>query len=147
MQIDAFQHMQHFVQAMQQKAQHAIAAEDQQQKQELHKLMARSTHTHTHRLHPYTPMYTQSFTAHVISKLSLLFTHSSFSVLFFYLLNTHPWWSERRNDRWCWFFKAPLSPRNWARVAVCPKFHMFFLCLCGFLLGFLLSSYLPESHQ
>ncbi|GAA6065772.1 serine/threonine-protein kinase mTOR isoform X1, partial [Tachysurus ichikawai] len=33
--------MQHFVQAMQQKAQHAIAAEDQQQKQELHKLMAR----------------------------------------------------------------------------------------------------------
>lgn len=41
-QIDAFQHMQHFVQGMQQQAQHAIAAEDQQHKQELHKLMARS---------------------------------------------------------------------------------------------------------
>lgn len=40
-QIDAFQHMQHFVQGMQQQAQHAIAAEDQQHKQELHKLMAR----------------------------------------------------------------------------------------------------------
>uniref|UniRef100_A0A672YHX5 Serine/threonine-protein kinase TOR n=1 Tax=Sphaeramia orbicularis TaxID=375764 RepID=A0A672YHX5_9TELE len=39
--IDAFQHMQHFVQGMQQQAQHAIAAEDQQHKQELHKLMAR----------------------------------------------------------------------------------------------------------
>ncbi|XP_029434781.1 serine/threonine-protein kinase mTOR isoform X2 [Rhinatrema bivittatum] len=39
--IDAFQHMQHFVQTMQQQAQHAIAAEDQQHKQELHKLMAR----------------------------------------------------------------------------------------------------------
>lgn len=41
-QIEAFQHMQHFVQGMQQQAQHAIAAEDQQHKQELHKLMARS---------------------------------------------------------------------------------------------------------
>lgn len=41
LQIDAFQHMQHFVQGMQQQAQHAIAAEDQQHKQELHKLMAR----------------------------------------------------------------------------------------------------------
>lgn len=40
-QIDAFQHMQHFVQGMQQQAQHAIAAEDQQHKLELHKLMAR----------------------------------------------------------------------------------------------------------
>lgn len=40
-QIDSFQHMQHFVQGMQQQAQHAIAAEDQQHKQELHKLMAR----------------------------------------------------------------------------------------------------------
>lgn len=40
-QIDAFQHMQHFVQTMQQQAQHAIAPEDQQHKQELHKLMAR----------------------------------------------------------------------------------------------------------
>ncbi|XP_014737189.1 PREDICTED: serine/threonine-protein kinase mTOR isoform X3 [Sturnus vulgaris] len=39
--IDAFQHMQHFVQTMQQQAQHAIATEDQQHKQELHKLMAR----------------------------------------------------------------------------------------------------------
>ncbi|CAB1329545.1 unnamed protein product, partial [Coregonus sp. 'balchen'] len=39
--IEAFQHMQHFVQGMQQQAQHAIAAEDQQHKQELHKLMAR----------------------------------------------------------------------------------------------------------
>lgn len=39
--IEAFQHMQHFVQNMQQQAQHAIAAEDQQHKQELHKLMAR----------------------------------------------------------------------------------------------------------
>ncbi|TRY96882.1 hypothetical protein DNTS_015423 [Danionella cerebrum] len=39
--IDAFQHMQHFVQGMQQQAQHAIAAEDQQHKLELHKLMAR----------------------------------------------------------------------------------------------------------
>ncbi|XP_069466036.1 serine/threonine-protein kinase mTOR isoform X2 [Ambystoma mexicanum] len=39
--IEAFQHMQHFVQTMQQQAQHAIAAEDQQHKQELHKLMAR----------------------------------------------------------------------------------------------------------
>lgn len=44
LQIDAFQHMQHFVQGMQQQAQHAIAAEDQQHKQELHKLMARSAH-------------------------------------------------------------------------------------------------------
>ncbi len=34
--------MQHFVQGMQQQAQHAIAAEDQQHKLELHKLMARS---------------------------------------------------------------------------------------------------------
>lgn len=42
LQIDAFQHMQHFVQTMQQQAQHAIATEDQQHKQELHKLMARS---------------------------------------------------------------------------------------------------------
>lgn len=42
LQIDAFQHMQHFVQGMQQQAQHAIAAEDQQHKQEVHKLMARS---------------------------------------------------------------------------------------------------------
>lgn len=42
LQIDAFQHMQHFVQGMQQQAQHAIAAEDQQHKLELHKLMARS---------------------------------------------------------------------------------------------------------
>ncbi|PKU28701.1 serine threonine-protein kinase mtor- hypothetical protein [Limosa lapponica baueri] len=33
--------MQHFVQTMQQQAQHAIATEDQQHKQELHKLMAR----------------------------------------------------------------------------------------------------------
>ena len=41
LQIDAFQHMQHFVQTMQQQAQHAIATEDQQHKQELHKLMAR----------------------------------------------------------------------------------------------------------
>lgn len=41
-QIDAFQHMQHFEQGMQQQAQHAIAAEDQQHKLELHKLMARS---------------------------------------------------------------------------------------------------------
>ncbi|KAI6073752.1 Serine/threonine-protein kinase mTOR isoform X2 [Aix galericulata] len=40
-QIDAFQHMQLFVQTMQQQAQHAIATEDQQHKQELHKLMAR----------------------------------------------------------------------------------------------------------
>lgn len=40
-QIDAFQHMQHFVQTVQQQAQHAIATEDQQHKQELHKLMAR----------------------------------------------------------------------------------------------------------
>ncbi|MEQ2157411.1 hypothetical protein GOODEAATRI_001570 [Goodea atripinnis] len=40
--IDAFQHMQHFVQGVQQQAQHAIAAEDHQRKQELHKLMARS---------------------------------------------------------------------------------------------------------
>lgn len=40
-QIDAFQHMQHFVQTMQQQAQHAIATEDQQHRQELHKLMAR----------------------------------------------------------------------------------------------------------
>jgi len=40
-QIDAFQHMQHFVQGMQQQAQHAIAADDQQHKLELHKLMAR----------------------------------------------------------------------------------------------------------
>ncbi|KAG8505591.1 Serine/threonine-protein kinase mTOR [Galemys pyrenaicus] len=40
-QIDAFQHMQHFVQTVQQQAQHAIASEDQQHKQELHKLMAR----------------------------------------------------------------------------------------------------------
>ncbi|PWA15650.1 hypothetical protein CCH79_00020178, partial [Gambusia affinis] len=39
--IDAFQHMQHFVQGVQQQAQHAIAAEDHQRKQELHKLMAR----------------------------------------------------------------------------------------------------------
>ncbi|KAJ7306353.1 hypothetical protein JRQ81_009696, partial [Phrynocephalus forsythii] len=39
--IDAFQHMQHFVQTMQQQAQHAIATEDQQHRQELHKLMAR----------------------------------------------------------------------------------------------------------
>lgn len=39
--IDAFQHMQHFVQGMQQQAQHAITAEDQQHKLELHKLMAR----------------------------------------------------------------------------------------------------------
>uniref|UniRef100_A0A8C6M5E7 Serine/threonine-protein kinase TOR n=1 Tax=Nothobranchius furzeri TaxID=105023 RepID=A0A8C6M5E7_NOTFU len=39
--IDAFQHMQHFVQGVQQQAQHAVAAEDHQQKQELHKLMAR----------------------------------------------------------------------------------------------------------
>uniref|UniRef100_A0A4W3GLM4 Serine/threonine-protein kinase TOR n=1 Tax=Callorhinchus milii TaxID=7868 RepID=A0A4W3GLM4_CALMI len=39
--IEAFQHMQHFVQNMQQQAQHAIAAEEQQHKQELHKLMAR----------------------------------------------------------------------------------------------------------
>ncbi|XP_059807691.1 serine/threonine-protein kinase mTOR isoform X1 [Hypanus sabinus] len=39
--IEAFQHMQHFVQNVQQQAQHAIAAEDQQHKQELHKLMAR----------------------------------------------------------------------------------------------------------
>ncbi|MEE6485217.1 hypothetical protein FKM82_014211 [Ascaphus truei] len=37
--IEAFQHMQHFVQTVQQQAQHA--AEDQQHKQELHKLMAR----------------------------------------------------------------------------------------------------------
>lgn len=43
-QIDAFQHMQHFVQGVQQQAQHAIAAEDHQRKQELHKLMARSVH-------------------------------------------------------------------------------------------------------
>lgn len=42
LQIDAFQHMQLFVQTMQQQAQHAIATEDQQHKQELHKLMARS---------------------------------------------------------------------------------------------------------
>lgn len=42
LQIEAFQHMQHFVQTMQQQAQHAIATEDQQHKQELHKLMARS---------------------------------------------------------------------------------------------------------
>lgn len=33
--------MQHFVQGVQQQAQHAIAAEDHQHKQELHKLMAR----------------------------------------------------------------------------------------------------------
>ncbi|KFO31595.1 Serine/threonine-protein kinase mTOR [Fukomys damarensis] len=39
--IDAFQHMQHFVQTVQQQAQHAVATEDQQHKQELHKLMAR----------------------------------------------------------------------------------------------------------
>lgn len=45
LQIDAFQHMQHFVQGMQQQAQHAIAAEDQQHKQEVHKLMARSVHS------------------------------------------------------------------------------------------------------
>lgn len=51
-QIDAFQHMQHFVQGMQQQAQHAIAAEDQQHKQELHKLMARSvSHQHTPMCH------------------------------------------------------------------------------------------------
>lgn len=41
LQIDVFQHMQHFVQTMQQQAQHAIATEDQQHKQELHKLAAR----------------------------------------------------------------------------------------------------------
>ncbi|XP_029141485.1 serine/threonine-protein kinase mTOR [Protobothrops mucrosquamatus] len=41
LQIEAFQHMQHFVQMMQQQAQHAIATEDQQHRQELHKLMAR----------------------------------------------------------------------------------------------------------
>lgn len=46
LQIDAFQHMQHFVQGMQQQAQHAIAAEDQQHKLELHKLMARSAPVH-----------------------------------------------------------------------------------------------------
>ncbi|KAG7259355.1 hypothetical protein CRUP_032805 [Coryphaenoides rupestris] len=44
--IEAFQHMQHFVQGMQQQAQHAIAAEDQQHKLELHKLMARSEPHH-----------------------------------------------------------------------------------------------------
>lgn len=48
LQIDAFQHMQHFVQGMQQQAQHAIAAEDQQHKLELHKLMARSAPMLTH---------------------------------------------------------------------------------------------------
>lgn len=42
LQIDAFQHMQHFVQGVQQQAQHAVAAEDHQRKQELYKLMARS---------------------------------------------------------------------------------------------------------
>ncbi|XP_021421371.2 serine/threonine-protein kinase mTOR [Oncorhynchus mykiss] len=38
--IEAFQHTQHFVQGMQQQAQHA--AEDKQHQQELHKLMART---------------------------------------------------------------------------------------------------------
>lgn len=62
LQIDAFQHMQHFVQTMQQQAQHAIATEDQQHKQELHKLMARSAPG------PWTPF---SYTVKLMSFLRL----------------------------------------------------------------------------
>lgn len=58
LQIDAFQHMQHFVQTMQQQAQHAIATEDQQHKQELHKLMARSVQSWGH---PYLCTGTKGF--------------------------------------------------------------------------------------
>lgn len=71
LQIDAFQHMQHFVQGMQQQAQHAIAAEDQQHKLELHKLMARSA-----------PMFTHSSTSSVFSQeiFSLLWVGKADSV-------------------------------------------------------------------